>query len=354
LAGGNGNHAGMTDLDEVERCLDVGRPAVLYIQPRRGNEISARMIIRGWQRGSYVLLDMPGEAELGISPRAGDSCKLRFLADGDACGLDATLLDLGSGSHFSYVRMSWPHSITLTRVRKHQRAQVRIPCTISPKDGEPFPGTIQDLSAGGCRIESDRTIAQGALATLGFELPGDGGAVSIELSVCAAGATQGGAWLGCKWAEVLEDRLRYEIEFIVATAAAKLRAGAHHTNHVLVITGDLKSIGTLNQELTAKGYEVTVAPSIVDGFYWLRAAAPALLILASDLKPFRGIDVLKTIRELHSLSKLPVIMFGGPAVEKKAALEAGVAHYFESATQVHEMASAVESILKNPPKATKV
>jgi len=334
----------MPDLDDIERCLEVGRPAVLSVAVRRGAERSARAIIRGWQRGSYVLLDIPDATGLGVGPRIGDQCKLRFLADGDACGLDATLIDLGSGSHFSYVKVAWPHAMTLSRVRRHQRVQVRIPCTVQVETGNPIEGEIQDLSAGGCRIAIDRPLAQGSRITVVFQLPGNPAPFTAAAETCAAGAFPGGAWLGCKFVDA-DDAERYAIDFFVATAAANLRTAPHHAKRVLVVDPGLQQAATLKQALVSSGCDVTTAPNVIDAFFWLRAATPAVLVLHADPKPFRGIDVVAALRAVPAFAGISIVLYGGAPNDRDAALGAGAAHYFPSSAQVQELVTAVTACL---------
>jgi len=335
----------MSDLDDIERCLDVGRPAVLTISAKRGGEATARAVIRGWQRGSYVLLDIPDDTGLGSGPRVGDTCRLRFLAEGDACGLDATLIDLGSGSHFSYIKIAWPHKLTMTRVRKHARVQVNLPCTVHLGTGDPIPGEIQDISAGGCRLSIDRPLPQRVQINVHFSLPGNAQPVNQPAETCASGVFVGGAWIGCKFTDISEE-LRYDIEFFVATTAANLRIGSQTGNRILIMHPDLAQIAPLRQALSTQGYEVTVAHNVLDGFFWLRAGMPSAVMLHADLKPFRGMDVVTSLRALPAFAALPVVLFGGSDADQAAAVKAGVTQYLVSSAQVQELVAAVVSSIK--------
>lgn len=333
----------MTDLDAVERCLEVGRPAVLHIRSRRGAEISSRMIIRGWQRGSYILLDLPGDSGLDIGPRPGDACALRFLADGDACRLDSTLLDLGSGRHFSYVRIAWPEKIFLTRVRRHQRVHVQIPCTVRLKDGESFDGEIQDISEGGCRVRLDRPFSERTTIELRFRLARETENV-VTAEVCAINPFPGGGWLGCKFVD-LSPELRYDIEFYVASIAARSRLDTSPRSGVLIISPNPEEVSPLKQALVALNQSVTVSPTLVDGFFWLRAASPAVVLLSANPKPFAVLDVIGAIRESRAAHSVPIVVFGGSATGQNAAREAGAANYFAAGAQVQEIVTAVQSLL---------
>lgn len=335
----------MSDLEEIERCLDVGRPAVLTISAKRGGEATARAIIRGWQRGSYVLLDIPDDSGLGAGPRVGDSCRLRFLAEGDACGLDATLIDLGSGSHFSYIKVAWPHKLTMTRVRKHQRVHVNLPCTVHLGAGDPIPGEIQDISAGGCRVAIERALPQRVQISVHFSLPGIAQPVNQPAETCASGAFAGGAWIGCKFTDI-SDELRYDIDFFVATSAANLRIGSQRENRVLIVHTDLAQVAPLRQALSAQGFEVTVAHNMLDGFFWLRASTPSVVMLHTDLKPFRGLDVVTSLRAVPAFATLPVVLFGGTDPDQAAAVKAGATQYLVSSAQIQELVAAVVTSIK--------
>lgn len=336
------------DLDEIEHCLEVGRPAVLSIAARRGGDRSTRAIIRGWQRGSYVLLDIPDDSGLGVGPRVGDRCKLRFLADGDACSLDATLIDLGIGSHFSYIKIAWPHAVTLTRVRKHQRVHVHLPCSVRRDTGNPISGEIQDISAGGCRISLEKPIPQGVFITVEFQLPDVPAPINVSAEICATGMFPSAAWLGCRFVDVPDD-IRYTIDFFVATTAASLRANQPRTNQVLVISPDLAQAASLKQALASQGHDVIIAPNIIDGFFWLRACSPALLLIHANPVPFRGTDVLVALRAIPAFSTTPIVLYGGPLENQKAVLDAGANQYLPAAAQVQELVTAVAAHLKPKP-----
>lgn len=339
------------DFDAVEQCLEVGRPAVLYIDKRIGGECSVRVIIRGWQRGSYVLLDTPSPEGLGVGTRPGDPCRLRFLADGDACSLDVTLQELGSGRSFSYLRVTWPHHMVLTRVRKHQRLRVRIRCVLTVAENQRIEGEINDLSAGGCRIELDQALDQGTKFKLSFELPDGMNYEDIATTACASGSFAGGAWIGCKFDD-LPEPLRYEIDFFVAWETARHRSGHGGNPTLLVIAPDLGESAKLRQTLLAQGYDVTIAPSVVDGFFWLRTACPGVLLLHTRQTHFAARDIVQAVRDTRSLRGLPVIVFGCPEAQHAALAQAGATQCLVADAPGSEIVSAVAACLKQAAKPT--
>ncbi|MCC6490273.1 MAG: PilZ domain-containing protein, partial [Candidatus Hydrogenedentes bacterium] len=244
--------------EEVEQYFEVGRAVVLHLKNIQSAEGRVRAFIRGWQRGSYLLLDVPSSMQGGAALRTGAECILRFLADGNACKCDTEVQALGSGANFSYVRVNWPAVVSCARVRKHERISLHTLCTVRMDNGAEFEGELVDLSAGGCRIMAPSPMLRHEHLVLRFELP-DGSVIDqIDVDVCASGRTADGAWIGCEYLDP-DETVIYDIEFFVATTLARLRADRHDANHVLIMEPDPKQVNELRLSLTDAGYAVTLA-----------------------------------------------------------------------------------------------
>jgi DNA-binding response OmpR family regulator len=102
----------------------------------------------------------------------------------------------------------------------------------------------------------------------------------------------------------------------------------------------------LRQALSTQGFDVTVAHNVLDGFFWLRAGTPSVVMFHTDLKPFRGLDVITSLRALPAFTTLPVILFGGSDTDQSAALKAGATQYLVSSAQVQELVAAVVTSIK--------
>ncbi len=299
--------------------------------------------MRGWQRGAYLLLDVPRNASKTTSLRVGDSCVLRFLADGDACGCNSIVEDLGTGSHFSFVRVRWPDSVSCVRVRKHERVHLHAPCSIVLDNGRTIDGELVDMSAGGCRVAVPHVLPKEDRITLSFPLPDGSTIAELQAIVCASAEGSDGAWIGCEYYDPDEATL-YDIEFFVATTLARLRAERPGPNHVLIIEPDASKVNDLRIGLKSAGYEVTFAPGPVDGFFWLRLATPSIVIASADQQIISGADVVRIIKSTRQFRDLPIVVYGGTGDIGKRAVEAGASSHIGSASEVQKITGAVREL----------
>ena len=331
---------------EAERYFEVGRAVVIHLKNIQAAEGRVRTYIRGWQRGAYLLLDIPSPAQSGAALRSGAECSLRFLADGNACGCESEILALGSGANFSYVRVAWPNEVSCVRVRKHERISLHATCTIRREDGEEYEGEIVDISAGGCKILVSAPMLKHDQIRLDFELPDGAVIANLEVDVCASGRTAEGNWIGCEYHDP-EESVLYDIEFFVATTLARMRADHHSGNHVLILDPDPKQVNELRLSLTDAGFEVTLAPGAVDGFFWLRLSRPAVLLAGANQGALSGADVCRIVRSTRQFKNLPIIVYGGDAQTGKNARDMGADMYFASAREVKPIMAAIHDAVES-------
>lgn len=328
---------------EVESFFHVGRAVVLHSLRVQGEEGRVRTFMRGWQRGAYLLLDIPRHGSNTANLRVGDPCVLRFLADGDACGCNSIVEDLGTGSHFSFVRVRWPESVSCVRVRKHERVHLHAPCTVILDNGRAMDGELVDMSAGGCRVAVSHILPKDDRVSLSFALP-DGSDISdLQAIVCASAEGSDGAWIGCEYYDPDEATL-YDIEFFVATTLARLRAERPGPNHVLIMEPDASKVNDLRMGLKSAGYEVILAPGPVDGFFWLRLATPSIVIASADQHVISGADVVRIIKSTRQFRELPVVVYGGTGDIGKRAMEAGASSHIGSASDVQKITGTVREL----------
>ncbi len=335
----------MSSVDEVERYFEVGRAVVLQSKRIQGEEGRVRTFVRGWQRGAYLLLDVPRKEVGNASLRVNDPCVLRFLAEGDACGCNAEVEDLGTGSHFSYIRVTWPRDVSCVRVRKYERVHVHTSCSVRLDNDKTIEGELVDLSAGGCKVRVPHILPKGDRIVMSFCLP-DGSAVDeIVAVVCASAEDSEGAWVGCEYHDPEEGAI-YDIEFFVAATLARLRAEPPESPHVLVIEPDLSKVNDLRIGLKSAGYEVILAPGPVDGFFWLRLSTPSVLVASAEQQVISGADIVGIIKTTRQFKNLPVIVYGGDATIGKRAMEAGAAFHVPSAADVQKITGAVKELIE--------
>lgn len=330
---------------EVESFLQVGRAVVLHSLRVQGEEGRVRTFMRGWQRGAYLLLDVSKNSSNTGNLRVGDACVLRFLADGDACGCDSNVEDLGTGSHFSFVRVRWPNTVSCVRVRKHERVHLHAPCKLILDNGKTLKGDLMDVSAGGCRVGVPHILPKNDRIRLSFSLPDGSDIADLQAIVCASADGAEGAWVGCEYHD-LDEATLYDIEFFVATTLARLRAERPGPNHVLIMESDAGKVKDLRIGLNSAGYEVTLAPGPVDGFFWLRLATPAVLVASVDQEVISGADVVRIIKATRQFRNLPIVVYGGNADAGKRAVDAGAASHIASASEVHKITGAVRDLVQ--------
>ena len=119
------------NMEIIEQSLEVGKAVVFHAEPSRAQGARFKTFIRGWQRGGYILLEVP--ATDGPTPLLceGSPCILRFLGDGNVYGVSTSIINIGAGSFGSYLRVSWPHEVSLVRIRQKERVKTHVPVKIT-------------------------------------------------------------------------------------------------------------------------------------------------------------------------------------------------------------------------------
>ncbi|MBX7257836.1 MAG: PilZ domain-containing protein [Candidatus Hydrogenedentes bacterium] len=332
------------DLDTVERSLAVGRAVIMCESDDTDGTGRVRGFIRGWQRGAYILLDIPDVKGSTFPFRVNVACVLRFISDGDACACSTAILDLGSGSHFSYLRVYWPSVIESIRVRRHGRAPVSCSCTVKLPEGREIEGELQDISAGGCRIVLKHSLPKDMPISLTFDLP-DGSVVRGLASTVASIAQVGnGVAHGIQFSDP-DECVVNDIEFFVASTLARLRGVEHEQPRILLITQDARNAGDLKMSLKDRNYDVTLAVGVVDGFFSLRLARPSALVVALASEGTCSADICRYVRETRQFAELPIVVYGGGSGEEKQVMEAGATKWFPQTTSVRDVCAALEVLV---------
>jgi DNA-binding response OmpR family regulator len=112
---------------------------------------------------------------------------------------------------------------------------------------------------------------------------------------------------------------------------------------ILIIDDDQHLLLGLTARLKANGYAVMWASDAVAAIAVARREAPDLVILDLGLPAGDGFLVLDRMRTLSDLVTIPVIVLSArdPADNKKRALDAGVAAYFQKPPDNHEFLMAI-------------
>jgi DNA-binding response OmpR family regulator len=116
---------------------------------------------------------------------------------------------------------------------------------------------------------------------------------------------------------------------------------------ILIIDDDEHLLHGLTPRLKTNGYSVVCARDAVTAISVAHQEVPDLIILDLGLPAGDGFLVLERIRALAHLVATPVIVLSArdPAENKKRALEAGAAAYFQKPPDNHEFLTAIRRAL---------
>lgn len=332
-----------------EDTLSVGQAVVVDPDPQdEDKSLRFSAFIRGWMKDEYILLDTRMETNRSTTLNRGQLCVLRFIAEGVAYAFTARVTDLGAGAYYDYARIAWPTEVKRVSVRRHERVEVNIPCTVEVGGGAPIQGELLDLSVGGCRVVLPNSIGKGEKALLSFNLP-DGGALS-QLSgiVRNVVASKSGHSVGFEFQDLSEDSNR-EIGFYVAAVLNRHRTPAQQRPWVLVVDPKPERVGPLKEALEQQGVTVITEDNAATGITRLAVSTPSVLLLGYDQSPCTGLEVCRVIRTAARFASLPVFVYGEDASKEKDLLaqaeKAGATGAFPSISITEPIARAIKNIL---------
>ncbi|MBI2435181.1 MAG: flagellar brake protein, partial [Candidatus Hydrogenedentes bacterium] len=128
---------------------------MVHTQPHRRDSPRFRSTLRGWRLQQHLILDRPRDnngAYAVLEERS--PCVIRYLRDGKACAFESQILSWEKHRSSPYLRIRWPHDLTFSTFRKHERVPLKLACTVVRQDGLKTTEELWDLSAAGCRLFS--------------------------------------------------------------------------------------------------------------------------------------------------------------------------------------------------------
>ena len=295
------------DDSDPEGFLEVGCVAIM--DPRKRGE-RYRTVIRGWHRGSHVLLDRP-RAPNGtfILIDEGLRVGLRFMREGKACGFETLVMGWDKRQQMPYLRVTWPEKVEHVAVRRFQRVDVELRARVAMPGGESVPGTVVDLSTGGLGVISTLEPERNSVVAVDVELP-DTTVRGLRCVVRAVrGKDNGAFFLGCEF-EDGQRAQRDEVEFFITSSLERLRASKSGKPRLLLIDPDETSSHHLKTLYEAEELEVVYAGGIVDGFHRLRMSRPELIVVAQSLPELPGLDVCRILRKTPGLESIRLFLHG--------------------------------------------
>ena len=306
----------------AESYLKVGQSVIFYPEMHRQDGARHQVVVRGWQKGSYILLEMTPLPTRSIMFRENADCSMRFLKDGVACSMDATIIDWQVSRKKPTFTVSWPKSLRTAAVRRSERVDVNIPCTLFLQDVQ-LEGAVLDLSVGGCGVRCPREVARDSQLIVSMTLP-DGVYIDHAPLVVRSvrDAEDGQHYLGCMLNEA-EPSTRASIEFYVTTTLLRARGISDGTPTVLILDPDSKVTEGLPEALKEEGFEVHVRSNLIDGISSARLRLPAALLVAYDWSSATALDFCRVLHTSPALSSMPVMVYNAPENTHAALTEAG-------------------------------
>ncbi|MCP4644634.1 MAG: hypothetical protein GY851_29595 [bacterium] len=337
------------DTQSIEEALEVGRAVIFHAAERQSEGARIKTFIRGWQRGSYILLDVAETAKAPLL-HEGQECVLRFVALGKVYGFSAAVKDVGMGSFNTCVRVSWPHDVSAIRIRQEERVSTQAPCTVLSEIGAEAVGEIQDVSAMGCRVASPLVTQKGTSVRLSFALP-DGTTIDkVQALVQNVSPYPGGTYLGCKF-EFEDDSISQELRLYVLATLDRMRGERPGEGRIVIMESDADTVIDLRGVLQETGYDVAMATDMVDGFFLLRLTKPGALLVSATLPDLGGVDVCRLVKSKERFKDLPVFVYGGKADTVAGQAEkAGASAYFPSLEALGKVTKAITEAFPPPPK----
>ncbi len=318
----------------IEDVLYVGQRVFFYPEPHKKDSKCFDGVIRGWQRDSYVLLELRQEAQRTLVFREASPCSIRFLKDGQACAIDSYVLTSQVLARRPTVRAAWTDSLRVASLRKFERIDVSIECTVH-EEGMPVPGEVRDISLGGLCIHSLCSSPVGAVIECSFHLP-DGQEINQVPLIVRNNRrdAQGGAVLGCAFQDANGEDAK-AVGFYITTTMLRFR-GNGGVLTALAVDDESAELRGLRSSLNQLGCRLEVIGNLMDGLFRARLIAPTFILLRYHWEHFTTVDICRLIRTSRALSTTPIFVYGGPGHQVEQELQAaGATAYLNTLAEPH-------------------
>ena len=335
----------------IEKCLHVGQQSIFYPESQRAGKQRLKAVIRGWQTGVYILLEVQLEHERSLVFQDGAECSLRFLHEGVAYAIESNLLSWQISRRDPNIRISWPRSLRSAAIRRHERIEVNLPCTLRHEDKE-IPGIIGNLSAGGCGITADCNATPGSHLAADFSLPDGIPIAAVPILVRASKALKSGSvYLGCSFRQENHAGIT-DIAFYVGTSVLRMRQQAGDAPRFLVVGRDNEAMARVRESLDATKCLAMTATSLLDALVHARLTVPAFILLEYDWSGPTALDACRILRASPAHRAVPIFVFGAPPAEsggppadglREKVIKAGGTDYFAELPPASTIASLLEN-----------
>lgn len=313
--------------DALEQALHVGLSAFLDMNPKTNSAQRYKTVVRGWEKGKYLMLDKPNI--VGVF-RSKNPSALRFMQEGIVWGFYSRINQYLSDRSDRLLWVSWPDEVSRVRLRQHDRIRISAPCEIYLENCGPMRGVIQDLSGGGCCLRTNLSMIVSTRCEVSFTLP-DGMQIErmpvMVRRVHPAGSAE--FEYGCLFLDSAESE-RNGIGLFVVRMLSSGRHPEENLGRILLFSPSAED-GEAIQALTHRSeYRVAIATRLVDFFHHVAAFAPRAVILSAAQQELSAHEICRILKGTPGLETLPVIIYGGePAESRQHAAAAGASLYLK-------------------------
>ena len=333
-----------TQASPIEQCLAVGQQAILYPESQRPGKQRMEATIRGWQRGAYILLEVRLPHERTLLFHEHSDCSLRFLKDGVAYAIESSLLSWQVSKREPQIRVSWPTTVRSAAIRRQERIDVAITCSVRYQD-RVYAGTLRDLSSGGCGLVAECMATPASQLTISCCLPDGVRIEGLPVMVRAARPlSDGQTYLGCSFPRGTHPG-KADIAFYVGTSVLRLRQHTAQMPQYLVIGRDSEVMGALRESLDPTQSLVVTAVSLLEALVHARLIVPSLILLEYDWGETSALDACRILRASLPHKEVPIVVFGPPQENadettlRTRVTEAGGTEYYATLPDIQTLAT---------------
>ncbi len=155
--------------------LEIGAKVLALF---RGSSVASKALFVGMEPGRYLVFSVPGSAALEPHLAKGNAVNVRFAGAGEVFSFDSRVIGRLVEQSVSLVVLDYPVAARPIEMRRETRSDSYCPAVLNVGK-ESHPGSVVDLSAGGCRFIFARAgenfpggVTAGREVSVSFQMPG--------------------------------------------------------------------------------------------------------------------------------------------------------------------------------------
>jgi CheY-like chemotaxis protein len=327
---------------DLENWLQIGNPVILRPGASETDPRTLRMVLRGWNKCEYLLLEKPDDVGRGVNPLPGASCELRFIWEGDACSFKSRFIDRDKIGHTTCWRIAWPDSFRMATFRKHPRVKIDAACEVLHEEMV-YEGKLCDISVGGFAMMLHSELSGNQTLELSMELPGL--TLTKARALVRNSRASGTAFiLGCEFAEGQEE-MQTDIAFFVESSLNRSKPARQR---ILVIDESDERRHALVLALRPAGVDVFATGSLMGGLVRISSLAPQGVLVSASMRDMSPAALLHIIHNTPALGQIPVFFYCGREEDREEALVAGAKGYFVEGAADDTIRTLVDAVMHAP------